>query len=185
MIKYTDLKYLTEDTQKAVWSLIQILDAKGLHPTLGETYRTPERQEQLFKKSLELVNEGKPPVTKTDHSWHETGRAVDLDIHPLDSGSGVTMDNVDFFISQAQALGFKTMVDPDVIAADEARGITYPKYWDWHHLEYRAGRNWDQARAEYQQLQKAPTDISPALNLAGVIGAFGTYSMLHNIVNGE
>lgn len=155
MIIYNDLAHLTDDTQNAVRSFIALLKDHGLKVSVGETYRTPKRQSELFAKSQRLIAEGKSPVTKTLHSWHTTGRAADIDIIPA------TTDNIKFFLDTAQSLGFNTN-SPD---------------WDWHHVEFRAGRTFTSAANEYAELERSPdpktkAGFSGLLGLASLFAAF-------------
>lgn len=173
MIVRNHLSHLTADTEHAARILIARLRNKGLSPHLQETYRTPERQRELWNTSQNLVKEGKAPLTKTLHSWHETGRAIDFYISPAD------MQSILFFLDTARNIGFETMQDPDEVRAELARGER-PNLWDWHHVEWRAGRTWPQAFAEYSELKRG-TQTSGLGTIIGAGLAIGTIgSMLRN-----
>lgn len=168
MIVYNDSRWLTDDTQLALARFVDALRAHAIRVTIGETYRTPERQAAIWKRSQERIAAGKSPLTKTQHSWHTTGRAADVDIYPA------TIENIAFYIETARALGFKTMVDPEKIQGDIVAGVKVPDYWDWHHIEYRNGRDFNTAFAEYGEL-----DRSPRVQSAGLAGMmqFGAIAM--------
>lgn len=162
MVVYNHLDYLTDDTQGAAKKLWNKLDAKGLHPHIDETYRSEERQNKIWQVSQSLVAAGQAPLTKTQHGWHPTGRAIDWSISPA------TLDNIIFFLQSAQDIGFRTLHDPAQVQADRAAGKT-PDLWDWHHVEYRNNRTWKQAIAEYHEL--AAGRKVATVNFGSVVGS--------------
>lgn len=165
MLVHNDLRYLTEDTRAALLSLARVLDAKGLHPKVGWTFRPQWVQDKFYDKSLELIKHGSAPITKTNHSWHTVGRAVDLDISPA------SIDNIKDYLRFARNFGFHTMYDPDNLKTRLVHGVAVPLLWDWHHLEYRAGRNYETAYNEYEQLHlDPPTSRASFLGQTGLPG---------------
>lgn len=154
---YNNIRYLTPDTQQAVVRFANFLDSKGLSPKIGETFRTADRQRALFNQSILE----KHPVTKTLDSWHEVGRAVDLDISPA------TTEMIPQFIAWAESFGFHSIATPE------------NGYWDWHHIEFRGGRTYWEALAEYNALGLAPDAEKDDngrvfFNLATIFGMYTT-----------
>jgi len=175
MVVYNDLKHLTDDTARAVGEFVARLKNHGLTVKVGETYRTPERQEWLYRESQRLIAAGKSPLTKTLHSWHTTGRAADIDIAPA------TMEHIEFYIDTARELGFRTMVSPVKIEGDIEAGVQVPPYWDWHHLEYRGGREFADAFREYDELRRAPVATA---GLSGLLSIGAIFSAVHSFLSG-
>lgn len=153
----TSLDNLTPDTRAAVTQLLVELEAQDLHPKLGETYRTQKRQNELVK----LSKKRKHPLTKTSNSWHTVGRAVDLDISPVNENT------VSVFFAIASNLGFRTMDRNQKEQARIAKGGKLVDTWDLHHLEYRGGRDYATAYKEYtgKQLNTAGPSIMPLIYL--------------------
>lgn len=174
------LDSLTPDTRAAAIALMNGMKSKGYDIRPGETYREPARQARLYALSESLVSQGKAPITKTRKSWHETGRAVDFSIHPF------AVPDILVFLDLARSLGFRTIADPDKVRAALDAGdsaAASAALWDAHHVEFRAGRTWEQAANEYTQLQKAPE--TPTANLAEIASAvIGTGAIL-GAINGN
>lgn len=169
MVVYTSLAPLTDDTQEALRIFLAHLRDAGLSPVVAETYRTPERQHDLYTYS----KSHNVQITKTPTGWHTVGRAADINISPA------TIANILYFLTTAQSLGFHVL--PDVAAveglvASGAGDAEIDKHlWDWHHLEYRNGRTRNQAAREYAELGRRPETgiaFSPLVTAAAVVGAF-------------
>ena len=167
MVVFTKTDYLTSDTAHAAEGMMAALNAKGLHPKILETYRSPQRQKSLYDRSQKLVASGHAPVTKTNQSWHETGRAIDWQISPSDINSIIA------FLTIAQTFGFHTMADPvDIENAISAGTLTDGMLWDWHHVEFRNNRKWPQAFAEYQEyLRRGVGSAGVGTVLGGILTA--------------
>lgn len=178
---FDELSYLTPDTHEKISQLIAYLHGKGIATHVIATFRTPERQAEILDSSKQAASEGKVPKTLSGRSWHEVGRAIDLDIIPITSASGHAsgneFDNVKLMLDAWERLG-----------GEDTRkwwgkrspfGTTLPPMWDWHHLSYHGGRTWEEAKDEYDALGKAPVqDINIGQVVLGTVGGYAAYRFL-------
>ena len=171
MVVYNKLEYLTDDTERVSRQFLGILAAHLLHPVVSETYRSKERQNSLYTASQKLKAQGLSELTKTNESWHEPGRALDIKIRPA------TPQNILFFLETARSLGFRTIPSQDSIDALRQAITDNPTdpdisgidLWDWGHVEFRNGRTWSQAMQEYALLPRAPQQPAQSTGLASLI----------------
>lgn len=178
---YTDLSYLTPDMHERVNKLIAYLHSKGIATHVSQTFRTAETQAKLYSDSTKAVEAGRSPATYTDQSFHEVGRAIDLDVIPMTSAagraSGNEFDNVTIMLDAWERMGGETM--RRWWGKKSHFGTTIKEWFDWHHLEFRNGRTWAEAKEEYDALGKAPVqDINIGQVVLGTVGGYAAYRFL-------
>ena len=125
------LQNLEPETQQKVRELLATLQAQGLTVYVGQTFRTSAQEQSAIDSGHSAVR---------THSWHESGRAVDL--YPIDPDSlqpDLNGKRDDLFIQMQQAavaMGFNQ------IAYDSGWQRVYhtnnagKKFWDGGHIEW-------------------------------------------------
>jgi hypothetical protein len=136
----TRLSQLEPETQAMVRQLLQQLQNEGLTVYVGQTLRSPAQE----KAAIDSGHSG----VKT-HSWHESGRAVDL--YPIDPDTlspDMNGRRDDLFIQMQQAavaLGFHQ--------------IAYDGFWQRKYITNAQGKKiWDGGHMEWQGSFASATD---------------------------
>jgi len=114
---YTSLDDLDPGARVAFGALIDSARRAGFKLTVGETYRTPEREARL-------LTEGRGR-TYTATSMHSYGRAVDIRV---DDG------NLERALTRANWIRFRKFVTKQADGAFRLVG-TADRTWDWPHIE--------------------------------------------------
>jgi hypothetical protein len=124
------LAQLTPDTQVFARRLLGELAARGLKVLLGETYRSPERQRELFEQGTRTAVK--------EPGWHHFGRAFHVLIYDPKTGE------LDVKARRSDLYGVMHQIARDLggnvygykLLRNAKTGATFT---DPAHIEYRAG----------------------------------------------
>ncbi|MGH9389812.1 MAG: hypothetical protein ACRD1Z_09365 [Vicinamibacteria bacterium] len=123
------LAMLTPDTRRFAVHLRERLRATGIETFLGETWRSPERQRELYE-------EGRRTAV-LEPGWHSFGRAFHLYILDPMTGKLDTKARRQDLYESMHAIARK--MGGHVYGYRELRTRSGKSFRDPHHVEYRAG----------------------------------------------
>ncbi len=125
------LQRLEPETQQKVRDLLATLQSQGMTVYVGQTFRSPADEQAAIDSGHSAV--------KT-HSWHESGRAVDL--YPVDPDThSADLNGVrdDLFIQMQQAavaMGFHQIAYDNNWQRVYHTNSAGKKFWDGGHVEW-------------------------------------------------
>jgi hypothetical protein len=125
------LSQLEPETQAQVRALLQQLQNQGITVQVGQTLRSPAQEKAAIESGHSAV--------KT-HSWHESGRAVDL--YPIDPDTlqpDMAGKRDDLFVMMQQAavsMGFHQIAYDDNWNRHYITNAQGKKIWDGGHIEW-------------------------------------------------